>query len=114
MKTPKPQKNKEGEITPAKVVIPLRKIKGLKLADGLNKQAVIGKISKDSPVKIIQTSSEKKNGKRPKMPVPETLYGLDINLIKKVDQIEGTSLVKNESTASFKIEETPATRERRT
>lgn len=89
MKTPKPKKNKEGEITPAKVVIPLRKIKGLKLAGGLNKQSVIGnKIPEGSPVKIV--TSDSKPGKRPKMPVPETLYGLDINLIKKVDQIEGT------------------------
>jgi hypothetical protein len=91
MKTPKPQKNKEGDITPAKKVIPLRKIKGLKLADGLNKQAIIGKIPQSSPIKMInQNSSEKKAGKRPKMQVPETLYGLDINLIKNIDQIEGT------------------------
>ena len=113
MKTPKPKKNKEGDITPAKVVIPLRKIKGLKLS-GLNKQSVIGaQVPDGSPVKMIVTS-DKKPGRRPKMAVPETLYGLDINLIKNIDQQEGTQMVKNESTSQFKIEETPHTKERRT
>ena len=58
LKTPKPSKNKGAdEITPAKVVIPLRKIKNLKLASngGLNKKNVIGstKIPEGSPVKCI-------------------------------------------------------------